>query len=186
MRTKYFNFMKRNNFFKSAGSLLIAGVFATTFAACDSGERSTYEGAEEVVGTEQTEINEPTVGYENGEYNIDQEYAYEDRELVRNRLNEDIDRADRSLERIETDMQQGAQTADAETRQEWEETKRKIEQERERLNARLQDVENSTEENWEKVRNDVNSTLRDWEKEWEKLETKDVDVDVNVRDENRQ
>lgn len=172
-----------NNFFKSAGTLLVAGVFATTFAACDSGERSTYEGAEEVVEAEETQINEPTIGYENGEYNIDQEYAYEDRELVRNRLRQDIDRADRSLERIETDMERSGENVEATTRQEWEESKQKIERERERLNQRLQEVEQSTEENWEKVRNDVNTTLRDWEREWEQLENKDVDVDVNVRDE---
>lgn len=188
--------MKRTNFFKSAGSLLMAGVFATTFAACDSAERkgSTYEGAEEVVETEQTEINEPTVGYENGEYttgteacadyNMDQEYAYEDRELVRNRIQQDIDRADRRLEEIDTEMETTGTNAEANTRQEWEESKQKIQRERDRLNQRLQEVESSTEENWERVRNDVNSTLKDWEREWEGLRNKDVDVDVNVRDEN--
>ena len=179
--------MKRNNFFKSTGTFLMAGVFAFSFAACgDGSERSTYEGSEEIVEEEQTEMNDATVGYENGEYNIDQEYAYEDRELVRNRLREDIDRADRSLERIGTQMEQTGKNVTADTRREWEETERKLREERERLNMRLQEVENSTKENWEKVRNDVNTTLRDWEREWEKLENKDLDVDVNVRDEQNQ
>lgn len=176
--------MKRTNIFKSIGTFLIAGVFATSFAACDSAERkgSTYAGAEEIVEAEQTRINEPSIGYENGEYNIDQEYAYEDRELVRNRLQQDIDRADRSLEQIDSEMEREGNNMEAGTRQEWEETKQSLERERTRLNQRLEEVEQSTEENWERVRNDVNTTLRDWEREWEELRTKDVDVDVNVRD----
>jgi hypothetical protein len=179
--------MKRNNIFKSAGTLLVAGLFATTFAACDgdtnSQNGSTYEGAEEVVEAEETRINQPTVEYENGDYNVDQEYAYEDRELVRNRIRQDIDRADRSLEQINSDMERNGENAEAQTRQEWEETKQKIQRERDRLSQRLEEVENSTEQNWERVRNDVNTTLRDWEREWENMRTKDVDVDVNVRDE---
>ncbi|WP_224995998.1 hypothetical protein [Cesiribacter sp. SM1] len=179
--------MKRNNIFKSAGTLLVAGIFATTFAACDGDTNrqkgSTYEGAEEIVEAEETRINQPTVEYENGDYNIDQEYAYEDRELVRNRLRQDIDRADRSLEQIEADMERGGENVEAQTRQEWEESKQAIQRERDRLSQRLDEVENSTEQNWERVRNDVNTTLRDWEREWDNLRNKDVDVDVNVRDE---
>lgn len=185
--------MKRTNFFKSAGSLFVAGMFAATLVACDSrSDRSTMDGAEREVETEQTEINEPTIGYEDGEYSntttgttydLDREYTYEDRELVRNRIQEDIDRADRSLERIDTKLETEGETIDEEARRDWEESKQELAQERDRLNQRLQEVENSTEDNWERVRNDVNTTLRDWEKEWEDLRSKDIDVDVDVQDE---
>lgn len=182
--------MKRTNFFKSAGSLFVAGMLAATFVACDSSsDRSTVDGAEEVVETE-TEINEPAVGFEDGEYNttttdydLDREYTYEDRELVKNRIQEDIDRADRSLESIDTKLETEAETIDEEARREWEESKQELAQERDRLNQRLQEVENSTEADWERVRNDVNTTLRDWEKEWEELRAKDIDVDVDVQEE---
>ncbi len=191
--------MKRHNFFKSAGTFLVAGVFATTFAACDSSsDRSTVDGAEEIVETEQTttndpsaNINEPTVGYENGEYNstgtsgtydVNQQYTYEDRELVRNRLREDIDRADRSLERMGNEAETAGENAAAETKQEREKARETLQRERDRLSQRLEEVENATEENWERVSNDVNSTLRDWEKEWEELRTKNIDIDVDVNE----
>lgn len=181
--------MKRKNIFKSAGSLLVAGVFATTFAACGDSEQSTYRGAEEPYETadrtDNTTLNEPTVGYQDGEYDLNRDYTYEDREMVSNRLRTDIDRADRSLEEMERDMEQRGENVDAETRREYETNRERLRTERQRLSQRLEEVENSTEENWERVRNDVNNTLRDWEREWDELRNKEVDVDVDVRDRDR-
>jgi hypothetical protein len=176
--------MKRTNIFKSAGTLLVAGVFATTFTACGDSEQSTYRAEEQryetAYQTDNTSLNQPSISYQEGEYDVNQEYTYDDREVVSNRLRSDIDRADQSLEVMDRDLEQRGESIDATTRSEYEKNRESLRRERQRLNQRLMEVENSTEENWERVRNDVNNTLREWDREWEELRTRDTEFNTDT------
>jgi hypothetical protein len=194
--------MKLINFFNRNRILLAAGLVAFTFASCDERKGSTYEGAENVEETaddswnntnqtqgeytEEGDLETTPVSDVEVEYDYETEYTWEDRPIVESKLRSEIDRVDRSLERMGEDMEAGAESGVAKTEQEWQESKQALERERERLNTNLQEVENATEENWDQVRNDVNTSLQEFEQEWEKLDDWDVDVDVNRTPENGQ
>lgn len=183
--------MKMTNIFKN-GTLILAGALAFTFASCQGdteSNQSTVREAEERV--ENTEINEPTISYEEGEYqevegqemnqanyDYNQEYGYEERELVTDRVRTDLERAERSLESIDERMANETGNIDAEMRREWEETRMGLEQKRDELNQRLNELEQSSEQNWEQVRNEANQSLREFEREWDELKNKDIDVDI--------
>lgn len=182
--------MKMNNIFKN-GSLVLAGALAFTFASCgadnNNDNQSTVREVEERV--EDSELNEPSITYEEGEYqttedtdlvnyDYDREYAYEDREVVMDRVRNDLERTERSLETMGEKMENEAQQLDQETRQEWEESRQNLEERRQDLNTRLEELETATEQNWEQVRNEANQSLQEFEKEWEELKNKDIDIEV--------
>lgn len=172
--------MKRNIFIKTFSTSFLATALAFSFAACgDSGERSTVQGAEEIIEEEEENLNNPSVVYEDGEYgvvtdnvnyNIDQEYVYEERTIVSDRLREDIDRIDSTLERINLEREELGAEADPQRIEEWQLFEVMLERNRTMLNQTLMKVENSSEENWNEIRRDVNTSLRSWEKEWEQYE----------------
>jgi hypothetical protein len=181
--------MKRPNFFKSLGAIALAGAFTFSIASCDNQREASDTELEDVYGEdpyetpENTDLNNDNVSYrDGGEWDYDREYAYTDRTMYEDRLRYDIDRADQSLERLDTRMEEMGDNIEAETRREWEETKTTLQRERDQLNMRLQEVENATENTWQDVRNNVNETFRNWDREWDELRNSDLDVDVDVND----
>lgn len=172
--------MKRPNFFKSIGTAFLAGTLLFSIYSCDANNQSTAEEAEDVYETaETTEVNDVEVANED-EWDYDREYTYADRTMVGDRIRNEINEAERSLEQIDARMEQMGNDIEAETRQEWEETKASVEAERQALNARLQEVEAATEDSWNNVRTEVNNTFKKWDAEWDKLRNRDLDVDVDV------
>jgi hypothetical protein len=185
--------MKKNNIFKN-GSLFLAGALAFTFASCQGdtdSNQSTVREAENRV--ENSELNDEGLIYEEGEYaevqgeelgennyDYNQEYAYEERDVVVDRVRNDLDRAERSLEGIDQRIQGETEQVDEQMRREWEESRVELEQRRDDLNMRLNELEQSTEQNWEQVRNEANQSLRDFEKEWDELKNKDINVEVET------
>ena len=158
----------------------MAGALTFSIASCDNNRESNYTEAEDSYETtDNTKLNNPSVEY-TGEWDYDRYYAYTDRTMFEDRLRYDIDRADQSLERIDDRMEEMGDNIETSTRQQWQETKASLERERNQLNQRLQEVENATENSWQNVKNDVNSTFRDWDREWDKLKKTDIDVDVDV------
>lgn len=181
-----------NNIFKS-GSLILAGALALTFTSCredtESNQSTVREAENRVENLD--EVNEPSIAYENGEYeevqnqelgeagyDYEREYSYDDREVVLDRVRNDLERADRSLENLTNRMQNDTENIDEQMRKEWEESRVELERRRNDLNQRLSELERSTEQNWEKVRNEANQSLREFEKEWDELRNKDIDVEV--------
>lgn len=197
--------MKMTNIFSQKGSFLIAGALAFTFASCDTDTRSEqsikneaesrYEDGRNV----EPGINEPSVTYDQGEYQTTNEqqaangerqedfsyYDYENREQLIERVRNDLDRAQQSLEQLNQRIESGAAETDTQTRQTWEEGRRDIEEKRTELDQQLQEAEKTTEENWEQVRNDISETLSELEQEWEELRKKDVKLEgINDKDPN--
>lgn len=181
-----------NSIFGRTGSLLLAGAMAFSFASCDTDTRSNQSTVREAENQYETETAEedlidPSIAYEEqdeaGEYDYNREYAYEERDVVIDRVRNDLDRAERSLDELGTRMQQESEQASEDMRREWEEARASLEQTRQELNEDLENLERSTEENWTKVRNDANESLRGFEQEWEKLKNTDVDLEVETPEE---
>ena len=189
---QFLTLMKMINIFKNS-SLLIAGALVLSFTSCrqdtESNQSTVRELEDNVENTEN--VNEPSLGYEEGEYeevqgqelgergyDYEREYGYEDREVVLDRVRNDLDRANRSLENVNQRMQNETENIDEEMRREWETTRQDLERRRDDLNQRLSELERSTEQNWEQVRNEANQSLREFEKEWDELRNKDIDVEV--------
>lgn len=179
-----------NNIFKN-GSFFLAGALAFTFASCGgdntNDNQSIVREAEERI--EDDELNEPSITYEEGEYqttedtelvnyDFDREYAYEDREMVMDRVRDDLERTERSLERLDEKLAADAEQLEQATEEEWMETRRNLEERRQDLSMRMEELETATEQNWEQVRNEVHESLQEFEREWEELENMDIDVEV--------
>lgn len=180
--------------FKS-GSFFLAGALAFTFASCgeggkDNSNQSIVRETEERVENEEV-LNEPTISYGEGEYqgtetertnvtnyDYDREYTYDDRDMVMDRVRNDLDRTERGLETIGKRLEEDAQQLDQEMRQEWEETRQNLEDRRQELNTRLEELETANEQNWEQVRNEANKSLQEFEREWEELKNKDINLEV--------
>lgn len=186
--------MRMNNIFGKTGSLLLAGALAFSFVSCDTDTRSNQSTVREAENqyeteTENADLNNPSVAYEDGEYltedsyDYNREYAYEERDVVIDRVKNDLTRAEQSLNELGARMEKDGEQASEEMRKEWDETRQKLEQKRQELNTDLENLEKSNEENWENVRNDANESLRGFEQEWEKLKATDVDVNVNTPEE---
>jgi DNA repair exonuclease SbcCD ATPase subunit len=197
--------MKMTNIFNKRGSLLMAGALAFTFASCDTDTRSEqsikneaesrYEDGRNV----EPGINEPSVTYDQGEYQTTDEqqvadrqgqedfsyYDYDNREQLIERVRNDLDRAQQSLEQLNQRIESESAEADTQTRQTWEEGRREIEEKRTELDQQLQEAEKTSEENWEQVRNDISETINELEQEWEELRKKDVKLEgINDQDPN--
>lgn len=171
-----------NNIFKTNGLFLLAGAMAFTFAGCDSATRDTSEAIEqEGAGPDVAETVEPTGSYTDEEYlnnyDYERDYSYEERDVVIDRVRNDLDRANQSLEEIGQRMEQEGETLSEEARQEWEETRRSLEERRTQLDQDLQELEQATEDNWENVRNDVNESLIGFEQQWEELNNREFGIE---------
>lgn len=171
----------------------MAGALAFTFTSCETDTRSNQSTVRETenIVEEDSDINDPSVTYQEGEYantgedtyDYDREYAYEERDVVIDRVRNDLDRADKSLDELGTRMQQESEQGSEDMRREWQEARTNLEQTRQELNEDLENLEKSTEDNWENVRQDANESLRGFEQEWEKLKGTDVDVEVETPEE---
>lgn len=185
------------NIFGKNGSLLLAGALAFTFASCDTDTRSEQSVKDEAESryedgrTADEGVNDPSISYDQGEYNTNtdtdniaaerqeevNQYNYQDREQLIERVRNDLDRAQQSMAQLNEQFAEGK----AEQKQNWEESRRDLEERQTQLNQRLEEAERSTEENWEQVRNDISESLDELEQEWEKLKEKDI----NLEDENQ-
>lgn len=178
--------MKMTNIFGKNGSLLVAGALAFTFASCDTDTRSnqsTQREAENMYETETNEgadINDPSISYEDGEYqnttanaednyDYDREYSFEERDVVVERVRNDIQRAEQSLQELEQQMNQTANETNADIKDDLEEIREDLQETREELNEKLQELESSTQENWNEVRTETNESLRNFERDRENM-----------------
>lgn len=185
--------MKMRNIFGKNGSLLLAGALAFTFASCDTDTRSEQSVKDEAESryedgrTADEGVNDPSIRYDQGEYNTNtdtdnvaaerqedvSQYNYQDREQLIQRVRNDLDRAQQSMAQLNEQFAEGK----AEQKQNWEESRRDLEERQTQLNQRLEEAERSTEENWEQVRNDISESLDELEQEWEKLKEKDIKLE---------
>lgn len=200
--------MKMNNIFGKNGSLLMAGALAFTFASCDTDTRSEQSVKNETESryedgrTADDGINEPSITYDQGEYNtttgdnmqmsdnrMQQEdfdqYSYQDREQLIERVRNDLDRAQQSMEQLSQQLEEGAAETDQQARQTWEESRRGLEERQTELNQRLEEAERSTEENWEQVKNNISESLDELEQEWDKLKEKDININNTNNQQNQ-
>lgn len=181
------------NIFGKNGSLLLAGALAFTFASCDTDTRSEQSVKDEAESryedgrTADEGVNDPSIRYDQGEYNTNtdtdnvaaerqedvSQYNYQDREQLIQRVRNDLDRAQQSMAQLNEQFAEGK----AEQKQNWEESRRDLEERQTQLNQRLEEAERSTEENWEQVRNDISESLDELEQEWEKLKEKDIKLE---------
>lgn len=190
--------MKMNNIFGKNGSLLMAGALAFTFASCDTDTRSEQSVKNETESryedgrTADDGVNDPSITYDQGEYNttddnmqmsdnrMEQEdfnqYSYEDRDQLIERVRNDLDRAKQSMEELSQRFENETAEATEETKQTWEESRRGLEERQTELNQRLSEAESSTEENWEQVKNNISESLDELEQEWDKLKEKDINI----------
>ena len=179
--------MKMNNLFSKTGSLLLAGALAFTFSSCDTDTRSNQsivreaENQYETETNEQIDVNDPDtdVAYDGmrdeGVYEYNNEYSYEERDVVIDRVRNDLDRTERSLEQLGQRLEQEGAQLSEDARREWDETRKKLELKRDELNQDLENLERSTEDEWENVRNDANETLLGLKQEWEELRNRGIE-----------
>lgn len=205
--TKRINIMKMNNLFNKTGSLLLAGALAFTFSSCDTDTRSNQSTVREAENQYETEtdqgadINDPSITYDQGEYqtttegdnyDYDQTYSYEQRDLVIDRVRNDLQSAEESLQQLEQQLSTQTQGTGEEVQADLEEIREDLQETREKLNEKLEKLETSTEETWDEVRNETNESLREFDNERENLRnrfgpgesgannTKDMDSPGNV------
>ena len=191
--------MKLKNIFGKNGSLLMGAALAFSFASCNTDTPSNQSVQREVEEEyDDSDVNEPEVAYENGEYeteelsaegealetgieepgyNYDDPYGYEEREVVVNKVEEEINRADRTIEELERKLENEGTEANAEVKQEWENTKVKLEEKRNELNNQLNELQSATKEEWEQVRIKTNQTLEELGSEWDEL-SQDLEIDT--------
>ena len=177
--------MKMNNIFGKNGSLLVAGALAFAFASCDTDTRSnqsTVRETEDMYDTETNEVvdvNDPSLNYEEGEYvdnyDYDREYSYEERDVVVDRVRNDLRRTEEGLKQVGEKMETKTEQAQQSSQEEWEKVKADLEENRQELNTKLKDLESSTKENWEKVRNETNESLREFERDWDELKNRGIE-----------
>lgn len=185
--------MKMTDIINKISTLCLAGALAFTLASCDTDTRSEQSIVREAENEYETEtntgveINEPTIGYEDGEYledgepeglyNYNEPYTYEERDLVIQKVRNDLQRADQSLEQLEekikTDGGQEAQE-DLETMQQ------KLEESREKLSNQLGELETATEEEWERVRTQTDESLQEIERELKVMKETGVNYDEDI------
>lgn len=192
--------MKMNNIFGKNGSLLVAGALAFTFASCDTDTRSEQsiknetESRYEDGRTADEGVNDPSISYDQGEYNttpggdnvqmsdrrMEQEdfdqYSYQDREQLIERVRNDLNRAQQSMEQLNQRFEEGAAETDQQARQTWEESRTSLQERQTELNQWLDEAEASTEDNWEQVKNNISESLDELESEWDKLKEKDINI----------
>ena len=173
--------MKMNNLFDKTGSLLLAGALAFTFSSCDTDSRSNQsivreaENQYETETNEQIDVNDPDTdiayeeGMDEGIYDFNNEYSYEERDVVIDRVRDDLERTEESLELLGQRVEQEGAELTEEARAEWDETRQKLELRREELNQDLENLENASQDDWENVRNEANETLLGLQQEWEEL-----------------
>lgn len=177
----------------------MAGALAFTFASCDTDTRSEQSVKNETESryedgrTADEGVNDPSISYDQGEYNtttgdnmqmsdnrMQQEdfdqYSYDNREQLIERVRNDLDRAQQSMEQLNQQFEEGAAETDQQARQTWEESRRGLEEKQTELNQRLGEAERSTEENWEQVKNNISESLDELEQEWDKLKEKDINI----------
>ncbi len=186
--------MKMTNIFGKNGSLLIAGALAFTFASCDTDTRSnqsTQREAENMYETETNEganINDPSVTYQEGEYqtteadnyDYNREYSYEERDVVVERVKNDLERAEQSLKQLE----QRASDENGDIKGDLADIREDIQKNREELSNKLEELETSTQDNWENVRNETNESLRGFERDWDELRNRGINNEVSPETEN--
>ena len=172
------------NIFGKNGSLLVAGALAFAFASCDTDTRSNQSTVRETENMYETETNEvvdandPARTYEGVEvdnYDYDREYSYEERDVVVDRVRNDLRRTEKSLKQVEEKMKNKSAEAKQDAKENWEEVKADLEKNRQELNTKLEDLESSTQENWEKVRNETNESLREFERDWDELKNRGIE-----------
>ena len=171
-----------NNLFNKTGSLLIAGALAFTFSSCDTDTRSNQSIVREAENQYETEtdqgadINDPSITYEEGEYqnttegeiyDYDQPYSYEQRDLVIDRVRNEIKSAEESLQQLEEQLSTQTQETGEEVQADLEELRDDLQESREKLNEKLEKLETSTEETWDEVRIETNENLREFDQERE-------------------
>lgn len=198
--------MKMNNIFGKNGSLLMAGALAFTFASCDTDTRSNQsiknetESRYEDSRIEDDNINDPSITYEEGDYitnddnmqmsdnRMEQEdfdqYSYQDRDQLIERVRNDLNRAQQSMEQLNQQFKEGATETEQQVRETWEESRRDLEEKQTELDQRLGEAESATEENWEQVKNNINESLDELESEWDKLKEKDIYINGMDNQEN--
>lgn len=198
--------MKMNNIFGKNGSLLMAGALAFTFASCDTDTRSNQsiknetESRYEDSRIEDDNINDPSITYEEGDYitnddnmqmsdnRMEQEdfdqYSYQDRDQLIERVRNDLNRAQQSMEQLNQQFKEGATETEQQVRETWEESRRDLEEKQTELDQRLGEAESATEENWEQVKNNINESLDELESEWDKLKENDIYINGMDNQEN--
>lgn len=198
--------MKMNNIFGKNGSLLIAGALAFTFASCDTDTRSEQSVKNETESryedgrTADDGVNDPSITYDQGEYNTTDDnmqmsdnrmgqedinqYSYQDRDQLIERVRNDLNRAQQSMEQLSQQLEEGAAETDQQASESWEESRRGLEERQTELNQRLTEAESSTEENWEQVKNNISESLNELEQEWDKLKEKNINIDNTNTQEN--
>lgn len=195
--------MKMPNIFNKNGSLIIAGALAFTFASCDTDTRSNQSVKNETESryedgrTADEGVNDPSISYDQGEYNTTDEnmqmsnnrmndedinqYSYQERDQLIERVRNDLNQAQQSMEQLN---QQYGENADEQTRQTWEESRRSLEERQNQASQKLEEAERSTEENWEQVKNGISESLNELEEEWDKLKEKDININNTNKGQN--
>ena len=191
--------MKLNNIFGINRSLLLGAALAFTFASCNTDTKSNQSVVREVEEEyDDSDVNEPDVAYENGEYeteevsaegealetgleepgyNYDDPYGYEEREVVVNKVEEELNRADRTINELERKLETEGTEASAGARQEWEKAKVELEEKRNELNNQLEELQSATKGEWDQVRIKTNQTLEELGSEWDEL-SQDLELDT--------
>ncbi|WP_017731554.1 sll1863 family stress response protein [Nafulsella turpanensis] len=196
--------MKLKNIFGKNGALLLGAAMTFAFTSCNTDVKSNQSIQREVEEEyDDSDINEPEVTYENGEYvdeeenvervsageepvttglgepgyNYDDPYGYEEREVVVNKVEEELNRANRTINELERKIEEEGDVVNAELKQEWEKAKVELEEKRTELNDQLEELETATEDEWEQVRIKTNQTLEELGAEWDEL-SQDLEIDT--------